>query len=191
MALVIVESPTKAKTIKQFLGKDFNVKSSFGHVRDLPAKELGIDVDNDFEPKYVNIPKARKVVKELKDALKKEKEIILATDEDREGEAIAWHLCRALKVDPKKDNVKRIAFHEITQSAIKRALESPREIDSSLINAQQARRVLDRLVGYKLSPFLWKKVASGLSAGRVQSVAVRLIVERQREIDKFKPEEYW
>ncbi len=185
MKLVIVESPTKQKTIQKFLGKDFKVESSFGHVRDLPKSKLGVDTDNNFEPKYVIPPKSRKVI----NSLKKEKadEVVLATDEDREGEAIAWHLAQVLELK----NPKRIVFHEITKEAIDKAFKSPREIDMNLVNAQQARRVLDRIVGYKLSPFLWKKVARGLSAGRVQSVAVRLISEREREIEAFKPEEYW
>jgi len=187
MNLVIVESPTKAKTIKQFLGKDYMVKSSFGHIRDLPARELAIDIENNFKPKYVIMPKAKKTITDLKQGLNKETNVILATDEDREGEAIAFHLTKALKLE----NAKRIVFHEITKEAIEKALKSPREIDKNLVNAQQARRVLDRLVGYKLSPLLWKKVARGLSAGRVQSIAVRLIVERQKEIDDFKPQEYW
>lgn len=185
--LVIVESPNKAKTIQRFLGNDFLIKSSFGHVRDLPKRELGIDVNKNFEPKYVIPPKAKKVISELKKESSKAENTILATDEDREGEAIAWHLQEALKLkDPE-----RIVFHEITKSAIDEALGSPRKIDINLVNAQQARRILDRIVGYKLSPFLWKKVAKGLSAGRVQSVAVRLIVEKEREIEKFLPIEYW
>jgi len=187
MNLIIVESPTKAKTIKQFLGKGFLVESSFGHVRDLPAKELAIDTENNFEPKYVIVPKAKKNVTSLKEKAKKSTKIILATDEDREGEAIAWHLTEALKLK----NPQRIVFHEITKGAIEEALKNPREIDLNLVNAQQARRILDRLVGYKLSPLLWKKVARGLSAGRVQSIVVRLIVEKEREIQDFKIEEYW
>lgn len=187
MNLIIVESPTKAKTIKQFLGKGYSVESSFGHVRDLPARELAIDIENNFTPKYTIIPKARKNVAVLKEKAQKSQTTILATDEDREGEAIAWHLTEALKLK----NPKRIVFHEITKSAIEEALKNPREIDLNLVDAQQARRILDRLVGYKLSPLLWKKVAKGLSAGRVQSVAVRLVAERQKEIDDFKPKEYW
>jgi len=189
MRLVIVESPTKAKTIKQFLGKDYIVESSFGHVRDLPQREIAIDTENNFEPKYIIIPKAKKVVNLLRERVKKSQDIILATDEDREGEAIAWHLVKALDLDETK--TKRIVFHEITKNAIEEALQNPRNIDMGLVDSQQARRILDRLVGYKLSPLLWKKVARGLSAGRVQSVAVRLIAERQKEIDEFKPEEYW
>ncbi|MFA5359746.1 MAG: type I DNA topoisomerase [Patescibacteria group bacterium] len=187
--LVIVESPTKAKTIAKFLGSDFNIESSFGHVRDLPVSKMGIDIEHDFEPKYVVPVKAKKNLKKLQELAKKSDKIVLATDEDREGEAIAWHLAEALKVDPKDTD--RIVFHEITKPAIIEALENPRKIDMKLVNAQQARRILDRLVGYELSPFLWKKVAKGLSAGRVQSVAVRLIVEREREIKKFNTQEYW
>jgi DNA topoisomerase-1 len=186
-SLVIVESPTKAKTIQKFLGSDFVVKSSFGHVRDLPKRELGVDVEKGFKPKYVVPTKAKKVVAELKKECAKADNTILATDEDREGESIAWHLQEALKLkDPQ-----RIVFHEITKTAIEKAIGTPRHIDMNLVNAQQARRILDRIVGYKISPFLWKKIAKGLSAGRVQSVAVRLIVEREREIEKFIPVEYW
>ena len=186
-SLVIVESPTKAKTIQKFLGSDFVIKSSFGHVRDLPKKELGVDVENGFKPKYVIPTKAKKVVAELKKESAKADNTILASDEDREGESIAWHLQEALKLkDPQ-----RIVFHEITKTAIEKALQSPRHIDTNLAEAQQARRILDRIVGYKISPFLWKKIAKGLSAGRVQSVAVRLIVEREREIEKFIAQEYW
>ncbi len=188
--LVIVESPTKAKTIKRFLGKDYDVQSSMGHIRDLPTSEIGIDTAHDYEPTYV-IPKEKlTTVKNLKAAYKEADDIYLATDEDREGEAIGWHLLQALKV-PKPATVKRIVFHEITEEAIKHAIANPRVLDQKLVDAQQARRVLDRLVGYTLSPFLWKKVYRGLSAGRVQSVAVRLIVDREREIKAFKPEEYW
>ncbi len=186
--LVIVESPAKAKTISKFLGKDYEVKSSFGHIRDLPKKGLSIDIENNFEPKYeVSIDK-RKVVRELKEQAKN-KEVWLASDEDREGEAIAWHLCNALKLDVSK--TKRIVFHEITPEAISNAIKSPRSIDLNLVYAQQARRVLDRLVGYELSPVLWKKIKTGLSAGRVQSVAVRLIVEREREIRNFIPDSFF
>ncbi|KKS26217.1 MAG: topoisomerase protein [Parcubacteria group bacterium GW2011_GWA2_42_11] len=190
MKLVIVESPTKARTIQRFLPAGFVVKSSYGHVRDLPKGKLGVDTANDFEPSYVVPIIAKKRLQEIKKILPKAEKVILASDEDREGEAIAWHLIQALKLsDPKK--IERIVFHEITKSAIENALKNPRELDMSLVDAQQARRILDRLVGYGLSPFLWKKVAKGLSAGRVQSVAVRLIVEREREIQKFKSEEYW
>jgi len=187
MKLVIVESPTKAKTIQKFLGNDFKIKSSFGHVRDLPKSKLGVDVENNFEPEYIIPTKAKKLVSELKKESAKADETILATDEDREGESIAWHLKEALKLD----NPERIVFHEITKSAIEAALKNPRKIDLNLVNAQQARRVLDRIVGYKLSPFLWKKISKGLSAGRVQSVAVRLVVEKENEIKKFIAEEYW
>ena len=189
MKLVIVESPAKAKTISKFLGKDFIVKSSYGHVRDLPQKEMGIDIEHDFAPKYEVPDKALARISELKKIAKKADQIILATDEDREGEAISWHLQEALEISDKE--TQRIVFHEITKSAIEKALDNPRSIDLNLVDAQQARRVLDRLVGYELSPFLWKKIRRGLSAGRVQSVALRLIVEREREIEKFKPEEYW
>ncbi len=188
--LVIVESPTKAKTISKFLGKGFIVESSFGHIRDLPEKKMGVDLKNGtFLPEYVVEKAKQKTVNKIKEAAKKSNEIIFATDEDREGEAIAWHLAFILKIDPEK--AQRIVFHEITKNAIENALASPRQIDQKLVDAQQARRVLDRLVGYELSPFLWKKVAKGLSAGRVQSVAVRLIVERERERQNFKSEEYW
>ncbi|MFA6255002.1 MAG: type I DNA topoisomerase [Patescibacteria group bacterium] len=187
--LVIVESPTKAKTISKFLGRDYKIESSFGHIRDLPKSKLGVDVDNNFEPQYVIPPKAKKRVGELKKLADKSDLIYFATDEDREGEAISWHLVEILKTP--KSKIKRIVFHEITEEAIQDALKNPRTIDLNLVDAQQARRVLDRLVGYQLSPLLWKKVARGLSAGRVQSVAVRLIVEREREIQAFKAEEYW
>mgnify|MGYP001806174304 FL=1 len=189
MKLIIVESPTKAKTISKFLNKDYRVDSSFGHVRDLPAREMGIDIANNFTPKYVTPLKAKKTVSTLKAAAAKASAIILASDEDREGEAIAWHLAQVLKLDASK--TQRIVFHEITKNAILEALEHPRHINQDLVDAQQARRILDRLVGYELSPFLWKKVAKGLSAGRVQSVAIRLIVEREREIQAFKSQEYW
>ena len=183
--LVIVESPAKAKTIEKFLGKDFKVQSSFGHIADLPSKELGVDVDGDFTPKYAVSSDKKKLVADLKKAAKKAEMVWLASDEDREGEAIAWHLAEEL--DLHKENTKRIVFHEITKTAILKAIENPRQIDYNLVNAQQARRVLDRLVGYELSPVLWRKVKGGLSAGRVQSVAVRLIVEREREIEAFNP----
>ncbi|CAM1373440.1 DNA topoisomerase 1 [Tenacibaculum xiamenense] len=181
--LVIVESPAKAKTIEKFLGKDFQVESSFGHIADLPSKELGIDVDGDFKPKYIVSTDKKAVVKKLKDLAKKAETVWLASDEDREGEAIAWHLFEQLKL--KDGSTKRIVFHEITKNAILRAVDNPRSINYNLVNAQQARRILDRLVGYELSPVLWRKVKGGLSAGRVQSVAVRLIVEREREIEAF------
>ena len=182
--LVIVESPTKARTIKQYLGNDYDVKSSFGHIRDLPKKDLNIDVEHEFNPNYEISPDKKKVVRELKEAAKNA-EVWLASDEDREGEAIAWHLTQAMKLDPKK--TKRIVFHEITKPAIEHALKNPRTVDLNLVDSYQARRVLDRLVGYEISPVLWRKVRPGLSAGRVQSVGVRLIVEREREINAFQP----
>ena len=186
--LVIVESPAKAKTIEKFLGTDFKVMSSYGHIRDLKKKELSIDMDT-MQPSYV-IPKEKeKLVSELKASAKKAKKIWLASDEDREGEAISWHLCEVLGLDEKKTS--RIVFHEITKPAILAAIENPRHLDMNLVNAQQARRMLDRLVGFKLSPVLWRKVKPALSAGRVQSVAVRLIVEREREIQQFKSEPYY
>jgi DNA topoisomerase-1 len=190
MQLIIVESPTKSKTISKFLGPDYKVLSSYGHVRDLPKSEFGVDVENDFEPKYIIPLKSKKLIKLLKEEVKKSHLTILATDEDREGEAIAWHLSKALDLNG-ESTYQRIVFHEITKPAIEEALKNPRKIDLKLVDAQQARRILDRIVGYKLSPFLWKKVARGLSAGRVQSVAVRLVVEREREIEKFIPQEYW
>lgn len=182
--LVIVESPAKAKTIEKFLGKDFVVMSSFGHIRDLPSKDMSIDLENNFEPNYIITEDKVKVVKELKAAVEKAEFVWLASDEDREGEAIAWHLKEALNLD--KSKTKRIVFNEITKNAILKAVENPRDIDLNLVNAQQARRVLDRIVGYEISPVLWKKVKPSLSAGRVQSVAVRLIVEREKEINNFK-----
>lgn len=189
--IIIVESPAKAKTIKKFLGAKYNVKASMGHIRDLPKKILAIDTENNFKPDYEISPDKVKIVKELKTLVNKYPDTMvwLAPDEDREGESIAWHLVHALGL--KKGSFKRIAFHEITKPAITKALENPRNIDINRVHAQQARRVLDRLVGYKLSPLLWTKVRAGLSAGRVQSVAVRLIVEKEREIEAFKPEEYW
>ena len=189
--LIIVESPAKAKTLKKFLGAKYAVKASMGHIRDLPKKTLAIDIEHDYTPEYEISPDKKKVVKELKDAVKKAPDTMvwLAPDEDREGESIAWHLVYALGL--KKGQFKRIAFHEITKPAVLKALENPRAIDINLVHAQQARRILDRLVGYRLSPLLWTKVRAGLSAGRVQSVAVRLIVDREREIEAFKPEEYW
>lgn len=183
--LVIVESPAKAKTIERYLGSGYEVKSSFGHIRDLPKKGISVDIEHDFMPKYEIPSDKKKVVSELKKSIKDDTVVWLASDEDREGEAIAWHLCHALKLDPA--STKRIVFHEITKPAIEAAIQNPRNVDQKLVDAQQARRVLDRLVGYELSPVLWKKVQAGLSAGRVQSVAVRLIVEREREIDDFKP----
>ena len=188
--LVIVESPTKAKTISKFLGRDYAVTSSFGHVRDLPKSKMGIKIEGgSFEPEYIVPRDKTKIVAELKEKAKRAESVIFATDEDREGEAISWHLAEILKLDPEK--IKRIVFHEITKHAVEEALAHPRHLDLHLVDAQQARRVLDRLVGYELSPLLWKKVAKGLSAGRVQSVAVRLVVERERERQNFKTEEYW
>ncbi|MBW6441125.1 type I DNA topoisomerase [Patescibacteria group bacterium] len=194
--LIIVESPTKAKTITKFLGKEYIVKSSFGHLRDLPKSKLGVDTENNFDPEYVINDKSKKQVTELKKYAKECDEIILASDEDREGEAISWHLAQILNLEgfgsgKKEMKYKRIVFHEITKTAIEEALKNPRKIDINLVDAQQARRILDRLVGYKLSPLLWKKIRYGLSAGRVQSVAVRLICEREEEVNKFIPEEYW
>lgn len=187
--LVIVESPAKAKTIEKFLGKNFTVKSSFGHIRDLSKKNLGIDINNGYSPEYIVSAEKKKVVDELKKLAKDAQTVWLASDEDREGEAIAWHLFEVLKLD--KTKTKRIVFHEITKGAIQRAIENPRTIDSNLVNAQQARRILDRLVGFELSPVLWKKVKPSLSAGRVQSVAVRLLVEREREIVAFKSSSFF
>ena len=193
MKLVIVESPTKAKTIARYLGDEYVVRSSYGHVRDLPKSELGIDVEHNFKPEYVVPTKAKKNLSELKKEAAKADAVILATDPDREGEAIAWHLVQALGLNkPKtKKPTERIAFHEITETAIKKALGHPGIIDEQLVDAQQARRILDRLVGYKVSPVLWKRYWRGLSAGRVQSVALRFIVEREREIQAFIPTEYW
>ena len=189
MKLVIVESPTKAKIISHFLGKDFNVVACYGHVRDLPKSKLGIDTEDNFTPHYIIPVKARKKVNEIKKLAKKSDHIILASDEDREGEAIAFHLTQVL--DIKEQKVERIVFHEITEPAIKNAIKNPRDINLDLVNAQQTRRILDRLVGYELSPFLWKKIVRGLSAGRVQSPALRLIVEREKERESFKEEKYY
>ncbi|MFP4514706.1 MAG: type I DNA topoisomerase [Parcubacteria group bacterium] len=189
MKLIIVESPTKAKTIAKFIGSGYKLESSFGHIRDLPKSKMGIDIENNYEPQYIIPSKAKKNVSKLKKLAEKADEIILASDEDREGEAIAWHLVKALKIP--EEETKRIVFHEITKPAIEEALKNPKGIDHKMVNAQQARRILDRLVGYELSPFLWKKVVKGLSAGRVQSVAVRLVVEREKERQAFKEEEYW
>jgi DNA topoisomerase-1 len=188
-SLLIVESPTKERTIGPMLGKDFVVRSSFGHIRDLPKKGLGVDVEKGFKPSYVVVPRAKKILAELVKLAGKADRVFLATDFDREGEAIAWHLSKALKLS--KDKALRITFHEITKDAIKEAIQNPRKIDEALVDAQVARRVLDRLVGYRLSPLLWEKIRPGLSAGRVQSVAVRLICAREEEIEKFKAEEYW
>ena len=187
--LVIVESPAKGKTIRNFLGKDFTVLASMGHVRDLPKKELGFDPENDFLPKYEVSQDKKKTITELKKNIDKDTVIYLATDQDREGEAIAWHLIYALKIE--KHTIKRIVFHEITKNAIQAAIKNPSKLDNNLVDSQQARRILDRAVGYELSPLLWKKIKFGLSAGRVQSVAVRIIVDREREIRAFVPEEFW
>jgi DNA topoisomerase I len=187
--LVIVESPAKAKTIGKYLGKKYTVKASMGHVRDLPKSQLGVDVDHDFEPRYITIRGKGDVIKSLREAGKKAKRVFLAADPDREGEAIAWHLQNILDINP--DEACRVVFHEITKDAVKNAFHEPRKLNMDLVNAQQTRRILDRLVGYRLSPLLWKKVKKGLSAGRVQSVAVRLIVDREIEIRAFVPEEYW
>jgi DNA topoisomerase-1 len=187
--LVIVESPAKAKTIGKYLGKDYEVTASMGHIRDLPASQLGIDVEHGYAPQYISIKGKEKLIKELKTEAKKADGILLATDPDREGEAISWHLANILGLDPHQPN--RITFDEITKKGVQEGMAHPRAIDEDLFNAQQARRVLDRLVGYKLSPFLWRKVRRGLSAGRVQSVAVRLIDDREKEIEAFQPEEYW
>ena len=187
--LIIVESPAKANTIKKFLGGSTKVVASMGHVRDLPKSKLGVDIEHDFEPEYINIRGKGDLIKSLKKEAKNAKKIYLATDPDREGEAIAWHLATILKDDENK--IVRVTFNEITKGAVKKAIKEPRSIDINLVDAQQARRVLDRIVGYKISPLLWKKVRRGLSAGRVQSVAVKLIVDREEEIEKFIPEEYW
>ena len=187
--LVIVESPAKVKTIKKFLGKNYEVMASNGHVRDLPKSSLGIDVDGDFEPKYITIRGKGEILAKLRKEAKKADKIYLATDPDREGEAISWHLLHALKLEGK--DVSRISFNEITKNAVKESLKHPRKIDMDLVDAQQARRVLDRIVGYKISPLLWAKVKRGLSAGRVQSVALRIICDREDEINAFIPEEYW
>src|SRR3990172_1991118 len=188
MQLIIVESPTKAKTLSKFLGNDYTIEATLGHIKDLPKSQLGIDVAKNFKPEYAFIEKAAGAVDKIKKAAKKASKVFLATDPDREGEAISFHVKEVLAADGK---IKRIVFHEITKEAVEEAISHPREIDKNLVEAQIARRVLDRLVGYKLSPLLWRKVRRGLSAGRVQSVAVRLIVEREREISDFVPEEYW
>src|SRR5437899_6844546 len=188
-SLVIVESPAKAKTINKYLGSDYTVKASMGHVKDLPKKELGVDVKNGFKPTYKIIPSKARTIQELKAAAAKADAIYLATDPDREGEAIGAHLRDLLH--SKKKKFYRVLFNEITREAVREAFERPGEIDSHLVDAQQARRILDRLVGYQVSPLLWEKVKRGISAGRVQTVALRLIVEREREIKAFRPEEYW
>lgn len=187
--LVIVESPAKAKTIQKYLGEGYEVIASMGHVRDLPKSKLGVDTEHDFQPQYGDMKGKEDVIKELKKRAKKCDKVYLATDPDREGEAISWHIAQMLNLDMNENN--RIAFNEITKSGVKAGMSNPHKIDVDLVNAQQARRILDRLVGYKLSPFLWKKVKRGLSAGRVQSVAVKIIVDRENEIRKFVPKEYW
>ncbi len=187
--LVIVESPAKAKTIEKYLGRTYKVMASIGHVRDLPKSKMGVDVDNDYEPHYISIRGKGDVIKELRSEAKKAKQVYLAADPDREGESIAWHLSHLLNLDPKEKN--RVVFNEITKDAVKDAFKTPRTIDMDLVDAQQARRILDRLVGYSISPLLWKKVKKGLSAGRVQSIALKLIIDRENEIKAFVPEEYW
>ncbi len=189
--LVIVESPAKAKTINKFLGKDYQVEASMGHVRDLPKSRMGVDLEKDFTPEYIISPKNIKTAKLLKSSAAGKKSVYLATDPDREGEAISWHLAHIFREQDPELDIKRVEFHEITKEAVARAFEHPRDIGINLVNAQQARRILDRIVGYQLSPLLWKKVGRGLSAGRVQSVALRFIVDREREIRKFVPQEYW
>jgi DNA topoisomerase-1 len=189
--LVIVESPAKARTLNKILGRSYSVKASLGHVRDLPKGSLGVDIEKGFTPEYVVPPGKRKIIGEIKEAVGKARSIYLATDPDREGEAISWHLVQATKLDKNDRPIHRVVFHEITEDAVQEAFRSPRSIDMNLVNAQQARRILDRLVGYKLSPLLWRKVQRGLSAGRVQSVAVRMIVDREKEIQDFTPQEYW
>src|SRR5512146_1532747 len=191
--LVIVESPAKAKTIEKFLGKDYQVLASFGHVRALPSKQGSVDIEHDFTPKYAVLPESRKHIDAIKKALKDADDLLLATDPDREGEAISWHLLAALGLDKKKGAmpVRRVVFHEITKDAIVHAVNHPRDISLDLVDAQQARSVLDYLVGFNLSPFLWKKIRYGLSAGRVQSVALRLVCEREKEIQAFREQEYW
>ncbi|HML48415.1 MAG TPA: DNA topoisomerase, partial [Clostridia bacterium] len=187
--LVIVESPAKARTIGKYLGRNYHVEASNGHVRDLPKSQIGVDIEHDFEPKYITIRGRGDVLERIRKEARNASQILLATDPDREGEAISWHLAFVLGLDPSTSC--RVSFQEITSKAVKNAIKEPRPIDMSLVNAQQARRVLDRLVGYKISPLLWVKVKKGLSAGRVQSVATRMIVDREDEIDAFIPEEYW
>ena len=190
-SLVIVESPAKVKTIKKYLGSGYEVTASNGHVRDLPKSTMGIDVEHNFEPKYITIRGKGELLAKLKKDVKKADKIYLATDPDREGEAISWHLSKALKLNDTDKKVYRISFNEITKNAIKDAIKHPRQLDMNLVDAQQARRVLDRMVGYSISPLLWAKVKRGLSAGRVQSVALRMICDREAQIDAFIPEEYW
>ena len=187
--LVIVESPAKAKTIEKYLGDDYKVVASMGHLRDLPKSTLGIDIENDFEPKYIPVKDHKDVIDNLKKLSKSAKTVYLATDPDREGEAISWHLKELLSLPDAK--ARRVTFNEITKKVVTESVNNPRDIDKDLVDAQQARRLLDRLVGYKLSPLLWKKIKRGLSAGRVQSVATRMVVDREKEIDSFVREEYW
>ena len=187
--LIIVESPSKAKTLNKYLGKDYVISSSVGHIIDLPKSRLGVDTEHDFKPEYITIRGKAKILNELKKLASSSESVLLATDPDREGEAISWHLKTALS--SKNDNIKRIEFNEITESAVKQAVSNPREINLDMVNAQQARRILDRIVGYNISPLLWKKVKRGLSAGRVQSVALKAICDREEEIKGFIPEEYW
>ncbi|MDU2584673.1 MAG: DNA topoisomerase, partial [Anaerococcus prevotii] len=187
--LVIVESPTKARSISKMLGRNYKVMATVGHLRDLPKSKFGVDIENDFEPEYIKVRGRAKTINELKKEAKKAENVYLATDPDREGEAISWHLQFLLDLDPEAKN--RVEFHEITKENVKNAIKNPRKIDQNLVDAQQARRVMDRIVGYEISPILWKRVKAGLSAGRVQSVALKLIVDRQKEIDDFVPEEYW
>ena len=187
--LVIVESPAKAKTIGKYLGDDYEVTASMGHIRDLPASQLGIDVEHGYTPQYISIKGKEKLIKELKSKAKHADGVLLATDPDREGEAISWHLKSLLNLPDEKTH--RVTFNEITKNVVRQSIEHPRDIDQNLVDAQQARRILDRLVGYQLSPLLWKKIKRGLSAGRVQSVATRMVDDREREIENFKPEEYW
>ena len=187
--LIIVESPAKANTIKKFLGSNVKVVASMGHIRDLPKSKLGVDIEHDFEPEYINIRGKATLINSLKKDAKEAKNVYLATDPDREGEAIAYHLAYILGIP--LDSICRVTFNEITKETVQKSIKEPRKIDMNLTDAQQARRVLDRIVGYQISPILWKKVKRGLSAGRVQSVAVKLIVDREEEIEKFIPEEYW
>ena len=187
--LIIVESPAKARTITKFLGRGYKVEASQGHIRDLPKSQIGVDVDNNFEPKYITIRGRGEILTRIRKEAKAAKAVYLATDPDREGEAISWHLANILGIDPSTPC--RVKFHEITEKEIKSAIKKPEPLDLHLVDAQQARRVLDRLVGYKISPLLWRKVRQGLSAGRVQSVATAMIVEREREIEAFQSEEYW
>ncbi|MDN6024446.1 MAG: toprim domain-containing protein, partial [Lactobacillus sp.] len=187
--LVIVESPAKAKTIEKYLGRNYHVIASKGHIRDLPKSQMGIDFEDNYKPKYISIRGKGDTIKELKSEAKKAKDVYLASDPDREGEAIAWHVAHALNLDEKAKN--RVTFNEVTKDAVKESFKHPRTIDMDTVDAQQARRVLDRIVGYSLSPILWAKVKKGLSAGRVQSVALKLVIDREKEIKNFKPKEYW